>query len=75
MNVLLNKIRCTRCGDEIESVSCYDFKFCSCGAVAVDGGHHYLRRVVLRSSYTEMSLIEENGEIKHVPDPRKAPPE
>ena len=34
-----------KCGDIIESKSVHDFKFCKCEAVAVDGGHDYLRRV------------------------------
>ena len=35
--IVKNKIRCKKCGDIIESVSVNDFKFCKCGAVAVDG--------------------------------------
>ena len=41
--IVKNKIRCKKCGDIIESVSVNDFKFCKCGAVAVDGGFDYLR--------------------------------
>lgn len=40
-----NSLRCLLCGDEIESTHRHDFKFCSCGAVGVDGGREYLRRV------------------------------
>lgn len=39
--ILVNKIRCNKCGDEIESTHRHDFKFCKCGAVAVDGGLDY----------------------------------
>ena len=39
-----NKIKCKKCGDIIESTSVHQFKWCSCGTVAVDGGHEYLRR-------------------------------
>ena len=42
--IKVNKIRCKRCGDIIESTSVHDFKFCSCESVAVDGGKDYLRR-------------------------------
>lgn len=42
--IVKNKIKCKKCGDIIESVSVNDFKFCKCGAVAVDGGFDYLRR-------------------------------
>jgi hypothetical protein len=43
--ILVNKIRCKKCGDTIESKTVHDFKFCKCGLVAVDGGHYYLRRI------------------------------
>jgi hypothetical protein len=42
---LRNKIQCTKCLDVIESVHRHDFKWCKCGAVAVDGGKDYMRRV------------------------------
>jgi hypothetical protein len=41
--ILRNAIECRKCGDTIESRSVHDFKFCSCGAVFVDGGREYLR--------------------------------
>lgn len=37
------KIKCKKCGDIIESLSHYDFRKCSCGACAVDGGDDYFR--------------------------------
>ena len=42
--IVRNAIQCKHCGDIIESLSVHDFKFCSCGACFVDGGHEYLRR-------------------------------
>lgn len=39
-----NKIKCKKCGDIIESTYRWDFKWCKCGAVAVDGGKDYLKR-------------------------------
>lgn len=42
--IVRNAVRCKHCGDVIESVHPHDFKFCSCGSVAVDGGHAYLKR-------------------------------
>lgn len=44
VKIIHNKIRCKKCGEIIESFSVHDFKFCGCGACAVDGGHDYLRR-------------------------------
>ena len=37
--IIRNAIRCKKCGDIIESKTVHDFKFCSCGSCAVDGGH------------------------------------
>jgi hypothetical protein len=57
--ILKNKIRCNKCGDEIESTNRHDFKFCKCGAVAVDGGLDYLRRCGDLDAFTELSEYEE----------------
>lgn len=43
--IVSNKIKCKKCGDIIESKSTNDLKRCSCGAVAVDGGTEYLKRI------------------------------
>ena len=43
MRILVNKIRCNKCGEEIESTSTHDFKWCRCKSVAIDGGLDYLR--------------------------------
>lgn len=51
-----NVIRCNKCGDVIESVHTHDFKWCSCQAVAVDGGHDYLRRVGKPEDFTDISI-------------------
>jgi hypothetical protein len=43
--IVVNQIRCKKCEDTPFSASRHDFKYCKCGAVAVDGGQEYLRRV------------------------------
>ena len=43
--IIRNAARCKRCQDEIESTHVHDFVQCSCGAIAVDGGLEYTRRV------------------------------
>lgn len=43
--ILVNKIKCLKCGDIITSESRYDFKWCRCKNCAVDGGTVYLRRI------------------------------
>ena len=40
-----NRIRCKQCNDIIESKSNYDFQTCKCGAIAVDGGLEYAKRI------------------------------
>ena len=56
--IVKNKIRCKKCGDIIESVSVNYFKFCKCGAVAVDGGFDYLRRCGNLEDIEELSEVE-----------------
>lgn len=63
--IIKNAIQCRHCGDVIESYSIHDFKFCSCGTCAVDGGHEYLRRGFHSSpeeDFIELSEYEENEE-------------
>lgn len=57
--IIRNSARCLLCLDEIESVSRHDFKSCMCGAVAVDGGKAYLRRVFTNDAYEDTSITEE----------------
>ena len=57
-NALKRAIRCKKCGDVIESKTVHDFKFCSCGSCAVDGGHDYLRRCGNLGDWEEMSEAE-----------------
>jgi len=56
--IIRNSIRCRRCGDEIESRHRHDFKWCSCGSVAVDGGTAYLRRVGETGLIEDTSIVE-----------------
>jgi len=56
--ILVNKIRCKKCGDVIESKSVHDFKFCKCESVAVDGGHNYLRRLGELEDWEDLSEYE-----------------
>ena len=49
--IIHNRIRCKKCGEIIESHTVHEFKWCSCGAVAVDGGKDYLRRCGNREDY------------------------
>lgn len=59
--IISNKIKCKKCGDIIESKSTNDYKRCSCGAVAVDGGKDYLKRIGNEEDYEELSEIKDNN--------------
>lgn len=50
-----NIAECLKCGDVVESTHVHDFKYCSCGAMAVDGGLEYVRRVGEPGDIEEMS--------------------
>lgn len=58
--ILVNKIKCKKCGDIIESKSVHDFVTCKCGAVSVDGGHNYIRRCGNQEDFEDLSEYEES---------------
>ena len=58
--IIVNKIKCKKCGDVIESTYRHDFKFCKCRAVAVDGGKEYLKRIGNEENYEELSKYDNN---------------
>ncbi|MBQ8133069.1 MAG: hypothetical protein IJ192_01450 [Clostridia bacterium] len=53
--IIRNRIKCSACGDIIESTYYHDFVSCSCGRVSIDGGNDYLRRCFTESEedYTD----------------------
>ena len=55
-----NAAQCLKCGEVIESRYRHDFVTCSCGALSVDGGRDYIRRVYEdESQYVDMDEYEE----------------
>lgn len=58
-----NALQCKHCGDIIESYSIHDFKFCSCGTCAVDGGHDYFRRGFVHSPEEDYIDLSESIEV------------
>ena len=60
--IIVNKIKCKKCGDVIESTYRHDFKFCKCGAVAVDGGKDYFRRLGYEEDYEELNKVEKDND-------------
>ena len=64
--IIRNAIRCRKCGDIIESETVHDFRVCSCGSCAVDGGHGYLRRCGNLGDWEELyevGKVEDNGAL------------
>lgn len=43
--IVQNAVICNKCDDFIFSKTRHDFVSCKCGAISVDGGQEYLRRV------------------------------
>ena len=64
VKIIRNRIKCKKCGDIIESKSVHDFVECKCGAVAVDGGHEYLRRVGSSEDIIDLSIVEKDYTAK-----------
>ena len=56
--ILVNKIRCRKCNDIIESKYTHDFVTCSCGTVSVDGGKSYLKRCGDKVYWEDLSEVE-----------------
>lgn len=56
--ILTNTIKCNKCEDIITSKHRHDFQYCSCGAIAVDGGNSYLKRTGDIKNYVELSTFE-----------------
>lgn len=49
--IKINKAKCLKCGDVIESKHIHDWVSCTCGNIFVDGGRQYLRRGVADVEY------------------------
>lgn len=62
MKIIRNRARCRKCGDVVESHSVHEFRRCSCGAIAVDGGLSYLRRVGYSEDIEDMSEVQSDDE-------------
>lgn len=56
--IIINKAKCKKCGDIIESKEANDFKRCICGSIAVDGGLEYIKRVGNKEDVIELSKFE-----------------
>lgn len=57
--VIVNKVRCKKCNDIIESKHSHDFKYCHCGEIFIDGGNEYQRYGWALKTPSEGSSAEE----------------
>ena len=55
--ILQNAAVCKNCGDEVWSAHRHDFRQCKCGAIAVDGGVDYIRRVGDLDAFDDRSIF------------------
>lgn len=60
-DIWINAAVCLLCKDYVRSLNRHDFRRCKCGAMAVDGGSHYIRRMGDPSNIIEcIEMFEEN---------------
>lgn len=65
--IVCNQVECLKCGDKPFSGHRHDFKPCKCGAVVVDGGPEYLRRVFRNhADYRELSIQIEKEKLEQI---------
>lgn len=65
--IVRNSAVCLACGDHLESKYRHDFCSCSCGAVSVDGGHDYLRRIaVIGAEFKDTSIVAPDEPRTHL---------
>lgn len=60
--IIRNSAKCLGCGDEIESTHRHDFKSCTCGNLAVDGGRAYTKRLFKDLADVEDTSVYEAAE-------------
>ena len=54
--IIQNEAQCNKCKAIVFSAHRHDYKTCECGAIAVDGGTAYLKRVGNREDIIERAL-------------------
>lgn len=64
--IVSNQARCKLCGDTPWSGHQHDFVSCKCGAIAVDGGQAYLRRVGDPANIEEMSIVLDYDDVNSI---------
>lgn len=62
------KIKCAKCGDVIESLFRHDMKWCSCGAIFIDGGDDYTRMGGDLEDIIDLQLASTKGNYEEEDD-------
>jgi hypothetical protein len=62
--ILQNAAVCAKCGDEVWSATRHDYRECKCGAIAVDGGLYYIRRVGDLTAFLDRSIYASDRAIE-----------
>ena len=57
--LIFNAVQCVKCDDVVVSTHGHDFRYCKCGAVAVDGGLDYTKRCGDIHNCIELSEYED----------------
>jgi hypothetical protein len=55
-SIYSNAAKCLSCGEVVRSRNRHDFRSCSCGTLAVDGGSWYAKRIGDRTKWEDMTV-------------------
>jgi hypothetical protein len=66
--ILRNQIRCHKCKDEPCSTERQELVMCECGAVGVDGGIDYLKRIGDPADMKDISIHLPSGVVSDLVD-------
>lgn len=66
--IVINRVQCRKCGSTIVSEFDNDFKRCECGAIAIDGGREYLKRMGKEEYINDLSIKITNEDLKNISD-------
>jgi hypothetical protein len=57
-NIIRNSAMCLVCNEEVVSTHRHDFRQCSCGNIAVDGGLDYFKRSWDKGPWRDTSITD-----------------
>jgi hypothetical protein len=70
--IVLNKAKCTECGDILISEDSNKWEECSCGQLKITGGHFYVERVGKHKELSKgFSVFAEDTNEELLPTPEE----